>query len=64
MLDLEALLGQRRFLPDMRPRAITAAIISLRLTGDPLKLQENICIMMVSDGTNEQLPILDQVFIE
>lgn len=54
MLDLEALLGQRRFLPDMRPRVIAAVIISLRLTGDPLKLQENICIMMVSDGTNEQ----------
>lgn len=54
MLDLEGLLGQRRFLPDMRPRVIAAVIISLRLTGDPLKLQENICIMMVSDGTNEQ----------
>lgn len=42
------------FLSDMRLRAITAAPICMRLPGDLLKLQEDICRMMVSDRTNGQ----------
>lgn len=40
------------FLSNMRLRAITAAPIGMRLPGDLLKLQEDICILMASYRTN------------
>lgn len=63
MLDLKPYRPVIRLLSDTRLRTITGAIIYMRLTSD-LKLQEDTCVMMVSDRTNGQSPVFDQVIIE
>lgn len=48
----------------MKLRAITGAFIYMRLPGELLKSQENICIMMVSERTNGQQPVFNKVITE